>query len=324
MAAKRVLVVGGTGFLGQHIVAELLARGHKVGVLSRGALPGGRPEVEPLTGDAERLDEDGWAALLTGYDGVVYASGRDADTIPAAPAEVYYREGNVAPVARLASAARRTGCGSLVICGSYFTALDRAHPRVRLVERHPYIRSRAEQAAAARRCGGEAVAVAVLELPFVLGATPGRVSALTPLVPWLNSPLPLLAPPGGTAVVSVRAVAQAASRAVEQSAEGDFPLAVANMTWHQLLGRLAESAGRGGMSRVHSLPRVALSAPLRGLDVLLRLRGREAGLAPSLTASVFTAGLYLDPRVGRERLGVTETDVTQALEDTVRGVTSAG
>jgi nucleoside-diphosphate-sugar epimerase len=317
VAGERILVVGGTGFLGQHIVAELAARGHPVTVLTRSpgaAVPAG---VAAVAGDAEVLDEDGFARLLDGCHGVVFAAGRDAAAPPPAPAERWFREGNVAPVAQLAAGARRAGCRSLVVCGSYLTALDRAHPRVGLVRRHPYIRSRAEQAAAARSGAGNGPAVAVLEIPFVLGATPGRSGALEPLVPWLRSRWPLVAPPGGTAVVPVRAVAQAAAHAVEHAAEGDFPLAVENLTWRQLIARLAEAAGRPAPVRVGPLPRVALSAPLRGLAPLLRLQGRESGLDPRLAASVFTAELYVDPGLCREALGVTETDVTEALRATV-------
>jgi len=190
VAGERVLVVGGTGFLGQHIVAELLGRGHPVTVLTRSPGAAVAAGVAAVAGDAEALDEDGFARLLDGCHGVVFAAGRDAAAPPPAPAERWFREGNVAPVARLAAGARRAGCRSLVVCGSYLTALDRAHPRVGLVRRHPYIRSRAEQAAAARAGAGRGPAVAVLEIPFVLGATPGRSGALEPLVPWLRSRWP--------------------------------------------------------------------------------------------------------------------------------------
>ena len=69
----RFLVVGGTGFLGQHVVAELLDRGHHATVLARGTARPASP-VEVLTGDALALGRAEWAGLLDGYDGVVFAA----------------------------------------------------------------------------------------------------------------------------------------------------------------------------------------------------------------------------------------------------------
>lgn len=58
----RLLVLGGTAFVGRHIVTEALARGHDVTLLTRGVTnPGLFPEVEHLVGD--RVDD---LALLVG------------------------------------------------------------------------------------------------------------------------------------------------------------------------------------------------------------------------------------------------------------------
>ena len=46
----KLLVLGGTGFLGYHAVAEAVAAGHEVSAFTReGEAP--LPEVEPLQGD---------------------------------------------------------------------------------------------------------------------------------------------------------------------------------------------------------------------------------------------------------------------------------
>ena len=50
----RVLILGGSGFIGQHLVSGLLAGGHAVTVFSRGQLPGALPaDVEHLHGDRD-------------------------------------------------------------------------------------------------------------------------------------------------------------------------------------------------------------------------------------------------------------------------------
>lgn len=57
---KRVLVMGGTRFIGCYLVAKLRELGHSVVVLNRGKTNGGRPERLPGTSDAEyqKLLED--------------------------------------------------------------------------------------------------------------------------------------------------------------------------------------------------------------------------------------------------------------------------
>jgi 2'-hydroxyisoflavone reductase len=53
----RLLVLGGTGFFGPHLVEHALSRGHEVTLFNRGATnPGLFPEVEKLRGDREKGD----------------------------------------------------------------------------------------------------------------------------------------------------------------------------------------------------------------------------------------------------------------------------
>lgn len=72
-----ILVTGGTGVLGQAVVAELLARGHRVSVLTR------RPDLRPeeVTGEASVRPEERAAAPTLGTASwrVVTADLRDAD-----------------------------------------------------------------------------------------------------------------------------------------------------------------------------------------------------------------------------------------------------
>ncbi len=72
-AKLKLLVLGGTGFLGPHVVTAALARGHTVTLFNRGKTrPGLFPEVEKLHGD-----RDGHLEALAGrqWDVVVDPSG---------------------------------------------------------------------------------------------------------------------------------------------------------------------------------------------------------------------------------------------------------
>jgi len=73
-ARKSILVLGGTGFLGPHVVTSALARGHTVTLFNRGKThPGLFPDVEKLLGDRdghlEALANRKWDAVVdpSGY-----------------------------------------------------------------------------------------------------------------------------------------------------------------------------------------------------------------------------------------------------------------
>lgn len=69
--AKTILVLGGTGYIGPHLVENMLARGHTVTLFNRGQTkPGLFPNVEKLIGD--RNTPDGHAALKGRKWDVVY------------------------------------------------------------------------------------------------------------------------------------------------------------------------------------------------------------------------------------------------------------
>ena len=75
----RMLVLGGTKFLGRHVVEDALARGHEVTLFNRGrTMPELFPEAEKLRGDRESdlsaLDGRAW-------DAVVDTSGYDPETV---------------------------------------------------------------------------------------------------------------------------------------------------------------------------------------------------------------------------------------------------
>lgn len=65
----RLLILGGTGFIGPHEVRYALERGHDVTIFNRGSHPGMFPGVEELTGDRDKNELDAlkgrtWDAVI--------------------------------------------------------------------------------------------------------------------------------------------------------------------------------------------------------------------------------------------------------------------
>ncbi|KAB1946090.1 NAD(P)H-binding protein [Micromonospora sp. ALFpr18c] len=289
----RILVVGGSGLIGAHVVDVLRERGHAATTVARTAQPG----VDHLVDvDAASIDE--LRALLAGHDGVVYATRTDEQRPLPKPIYPRFRRDNVEPVVRLFTAARQEGLTRGVVMGSYYTYFDRLHPQWRLAERHTYIRCRVEQAVEGRAAAGPDLPIAVLELPFVFGRAGDRLPNWAgPLDRWARSRTPLVAPTGGTAATSARSVAEIAVDALEQARGDDIPVADENLTWTDMIGRIAEAVGR--RRRVARMPSGAARAALRLGGALQALGRKESGVNPSHLPDLLLADLFVEPTTGR-------------------------
>ncbi len=70
-SAMRVLVIGGTGYIGSHTVEELVRRGYEVTVFARGLTPTALPdEITFITGDRHK-SEDLEHARAQGFDAII-------------------------------------------------------------------------------------------------------------------------------------------------------------------------------------------------------------------------------------------------------------
>jgi 2'-hydroxyisoflavone reductase len=77
VAPKRILILGGTGFLGPALVASASARGHTVTLFNRGKTrPGLFPDIEKRQGDRDPNKAEGLKSLESGeWDAVIDDSG---------------------------------------------------------------------------------------------------------------------------------------------------------------------------------------------------------------------------------------------------------
>ncbi|MET8277908.1 NAD(P)H-binding protein [Micromonospora sp. NPDC005174] len=289
----RILVVGGSGLIGAHVVEVLRERGHATTSVARTAQQG----VDSLL-DVGSASTDDLRSLLAGHDGVVYATRTDEQRALPKPIYPQFRRENVDPVVRLFTAARAEGLTRGVIMGSYYTYFDRLHPQWRLGERHTYIRCRLEQAGEGRAAAGPGLPVAVLELPFVFGRVGDRLPNWAgPLDRWARSRTPLVAPTGGSAAASARSVAEVTADALEQASGADIPVADENLTWHDMLARIAEAVGR--RRRVGRLPTGAARTALRLGGASQALGRKESGINPTYLADLLLAELFIEPTTGR-------------------------
>ena len=163
-----VLVTGGSGLVGSHVIAALVARGEPVRALVR---PGARAAVEALGATAvlgDVTDPTAWAGAAAGVRAIVHAA---ALVAPSAPLDAFLAV-NVGGTRQALTAARATGArlvhvSSVAVYGR--TAADRAggvgedFPFQQIWERDYYAQSkrRAEDVVWEEAARGGVAAVAI-------------------------------------------------------------------------------------------------------------------------------------------------------------------
>ncbi len=301
----RVLVVGGTRFIGRHTVSELLRRGHEVTLFHRGRTPNPfGDQVTELLGD--RLERGSVERALGGqrFDGV-------ADIAYAWDARTGAREVSYVVDALGAPPGRYVYLSSVSVYGDGPLPLREDSPREPSLGGYSEDKIAAEDYLFEQQRRGR-LNVAVVRPPFVYG-------------PWNNIPReawfwdrilagrPVIVPDGGRTRfhwAAAKDVAWALAECLENpAAEGQaFNIAEAESVTHaEFIDRLAQVAGR---------PAEKVPVP--------RKRIRELG-GGSFGASMYF-GATLDAETdfsvsiekARTRLGFRPTDPVEGLTETFR------
>lgn len=317
---SKVFVLGGTGFLGYHTIKELLSKGYEVKTMALPPLPTEdllAKEVSCTLGDINALEDEEIIDILSDCEGFIYAAGADERTVPHKPAMKFFYEANVLPTQRLARLARLAGVKKFVLFGSYFAEFAERLPEYELRKQaYPNMRLLQEQVAFAEGEGG--MTVTSLRLPYIFGTMPGRVPLWKVFLDQAKGQPVFPALEGGTAMVTVEQVAEAAVGAIEKGMHRtSYPISAKNMKFQEFYQMIVEALGQQQSTQVPVVPYEQMKAVYENLDEHATITGLEHGIHMVVSSKLQTEDLYVDPEETMLVLGIKNHDVLESIRETL-------
>ena len=316
-----VLVTGGTGFLGRHVVARLLDAGESVRVLAR------TPDEDLVRRGATLVEgsvlcHQDVVRALDGVERVYHLAGfvsRDRSH----GRRMY--EVHVEGSRNLMRAAAAAGVRRIVVASTSGTvAVTRDGERlptegdlapIEIIAAWPYYLSKLYQERLCLRMGAELrIDVVAINPSLLLGPGDLRFSSVSDVKRIMDGELPA-GPSGGLSFADVRDVAEAAMAAMERGRPGErYLLGAANMPLSEFVRKVAAIAGVE--APVARLPRGTTRTGAAILERVGRVLGFEPPVDP-VSAEMAEHYWYLDDSKARRELGWSPRDVHQTLADTV-------
>ncbi|EOL46423.1 NAD-dependent epimerase/dehydratase family protein [Enterococcus caccae] len=317
--SKKIFVLGGTGFLGYYTTEELLKKGYEVATISLPPMPAEdlfSSDVSVTLGNINDMTDEAVLKMLEGCEGFIYAAGADERVVPKSPASKFFYEENVLPTQRLAYLAKEAGVKNFVVFGSYFAEFAERLPETDLkLEGYPMMRLLQEQVAFAE--GDGSMAVTSLRLPYIFGTMPGREPLWKMFTDQIKGQAIFPALKGGTAMVTVEQVGQAAVGAMENGTHrSTYAIGDTNMSYQEFYQMMVEALGQETTVPVVSYDDVR--AIYEGIDAEAAKAGLEHGIHSTKTAMMQEYDLYLDPNDTFPTLNVTHFDVVASIKETLK------
>ena len=316
----KLLVTGGTGFLGSHLVPRLVSAGHEVRVIGRSRPTGpGADTVEYIPGDLR--DREAVRRALEGVEALYHLAGlvsfQDKD------ARRMY-ELHVDRTRELLAAAREAGVKRIILASTSGTIAVSREERVgteadpypiEVVGRWPYYLSKIyEEKLALEYCRQHALPLVVLNPSLLMGPGDDRLSSTWTVLKFLQGEIPAM-PGGGMSFVDVRDLADAFVNALTRGEVYGRHLMGVNLSMWDFFQRLERLTGV-------SAPRLKLPSKVnmwgaRVLEQVARWRGTTPTLDPQ-EVDIGEHWFWLDSAKAERELGFRARDVHETLHDTVQ------
>jgi dihydroflavonol-4-reductase len=282
---SKTLVTGGTGFLGAHLVRELVAAGVKnIRVMATRAAPWlGDLGVETIEGS------------ITDQDDVARAGGVTTIVMASTSGTIAVRE-----------------------TSQQVTPDETAQAPLDIIARWPYYASKLyQERTAMERFNGRGQRLVILNPSLLLGPGDERLSSTKVVLDFMARKISAT-PSGGLSFVDVRDAAQAFLAAMKQGRHGErYLLGSANWSFEKFFGRLER------LTKVRA-PRLTLPTKIAvaGSQLVQAFYKQWEKASPVEPAAVEMAEYfwYLDSSKAERELGFSPRDPGETLLDTVKYV----
>ena len=319
---ETVLLTGGAGFLGRHLLRELRASGARVRALSR------RPQsdevlarlgAEPVRGDLD--DPASLRAATQGVDAVFHAA---ADTNTWGKRNAAQWRTNVDGTRALLACAVDAGARVFVHTSSVsaYSHLVKGTLREDVPQRgqDSWINYERSKHAAEQAVRASGLRFLVFQPAHILG--PGDTHNWSRLFVLVDRGALPGVPPGSGSFADVREIARAQVRGWREGRQGEgFLLGGEHASFLELLTKVGTKLGRPVPGR--AMPALALRAYARVQVMLAALTGKEPTVTPE--GAVFTSKhLRVDSGKAIRELGYRETPLDALLDDTLAWLRAEG
>ena len=303
---KKIMILGGTGFLGFYTAKLALQKGYEVGSVSildddlvNKDLDSWYPKEIPNTIlDVFSCSEEELVEVMKGYDYMVYSIGPDDRYTPKAPSYEFFHYRLVDSCAKAFRAAEKAGVKKAVCFNSYFAYFDRRYPEMELAKKHPYVRCRVEQAALLN-AQKKNMEVVILEFPYIFGSMDARLPIWRDvfLDRYVNGHKTVFFSKGGTTMTSVEHIAESAIGAIEYGKDGErYPIGDQNRSFRWMLSYM--SACKGVKKKVVCPPTFLCVLGAKAIVRKEKKKGLEPGLDYALVMKeVMSKDLFIEDEV---------------------------
>jgi dihydroflavonol-4-reductase len=318
-------VTGGTGFLGQFVVNELLAKGHEVRVLARTGAPKlAQAGAKVIIADVAReldgcvpLEKAlGDCAALLHLAGFVSRDPDDGQRMMRVHVDGTRRALHAAKAAGIKRVVLASTSGTIAVSREPVILDETAPYPTEIVSGWPYYLSKIYQEKLARDLANSlGLELVIVNPSLLLGPGDDRNSSTGDVRRFLRREIPVV-PQGGINFVDARDAAAATVAALERGRAGErYLLAGPNWTCAEYFGRLERA------SKVRA-PRLKLPARWQRAGAILLEQAYKAldRQPPIERISVEMAEVYwwCDAQKATEELGFVARDPGETLDDTIR------
>ena len=318
---KRILITGGTGFLGTHIVRQFLDAGEKNLRVMASRVPEWMKDsgIEAFEGSVANREDA--AAAVKNVSAIFHLAGKvSRDNNDAAAMNKIHVEGTRV----LCEAAKETDVKTMLLASSSGTiavsedeqVVDETYPQpVDIISRWAYYASKYyQERTALENFDGAGRRLVIMNPSLLLGPDDERMSSTKPVLDFLAKKIPFM-PSGGLNFVDARDAASAFISALDKGRHQEkYLLGAANMTFPEFFGKLSRLSGVS--APMLKLPKKLAMSGASLVDSVFRNWGKSSPIEPKEVeqAEYFW---YFDSSKAVDELGFDPREPQETLNDTV-------